>query len=320
MAADHSGRPGYLLEKDIWVVYTLQALWESPFADQLIFKGGTSLSKAYGAIRRFSEDIDITYDIRAIAPDLIEEKGDAEALPATSSQAKKWRKKITRRLQTWIAEELVPAIRGNLERVDGFTTLRSEGERAYIGYHPSLEGAEFVKPLVLIDFGALSTGEPRERRRILCDAASLIPEIEFPACRPIVMRPERTFWEKATAIHVFCQNGGAGGERLSRHWHDLVRLDESDIGARALADRSVARRVARLKNTFYRERGSDGEWIDFEAVVSGSLQLVPGEARREGIAEDYDKMVEAGMLYEDAEPFDSLMTKCAGIERRANGP
>ena len=71
VAAGRSGRPAYLLEKDLWVVWTLCALVDAPFNHALTFKGGTSLSKAYRAIRRFSEDLDITYDIRTIAADLV---------------------------------------------------------------------------------------------------------------------------------------------------------------------------------------------------------------------------------------------------------
>ena len=76
VAAGQSGRPAYLLEKDVWVVWTLRALAAASFGHTLTFKGGTSLSKAYGAIRRFSEDLDITYDIRAIAADLVAENDD----------------------------------------------------------------------------------------------------------------------------------------------------------------------------------------------------------------------------------------------------
>lgn len=86
VAASASGRPPHLLEKDVWVVWALQTLFGSPFAEHLVFKGGTSLSKAYGAIRRFSEDIDLTYDIRAIAADLIGDSPDA--LPPNRSQEK----------------------------------------------------------------------------------------------------------------------------------------------------------------------------------------------------------------------------------------
>ncbi len=79
IAADKSGRPAHLLEKDAWVVWALAALYATSLGEHLVFKGGTSLSKAYGVIRRFSEDVDLTYDIRAIAPDLVGENGEAFA-------------------------------------------------------------------------------------------------------------------------------------------------------------------------------------------------------------------------------------------------
>src|SRR5208282_5257791 len=79
VAADRSGRPAHLLEKDVWVVWALAVLYGSPHGEHLVFKGGTSLSKAYRVIRRFSEDVDLTYDIRVIAPDLA--GADGEALP-----------------------------------------------------------------------------------------------------------------------------------------------------------------------------------------------------------------------------------------------
>lgn len=77
VAASVCGRPPHLLEKDVWVVWALETLFRSPLGEHLVFKGGTSLSKAYQAIRRFSEDIDLTYDIRAIAPDLVADSADA---------------------------------------------------------------------------------------------------------------------------------------------------------------------------------------------------------------------------------------------------
>jgi len=77
VAASASGRPMHILEKDVWVVWTLSALFSAPFGKDLVFKGGTSLSKAFKAIQRFSEDIDVTYDIRAIAADLVGDAHDA---------------------------------------------------------------------------------------------------------------------------------------------------------------------------------------------------------------------------------------------------
>ena len=105
----------FLLEKDIWVVATLHALFEAPFGKDLAFKGGTSLSKAYRVIRRFSEDVDITYDIRAFAPDLVADAG-AEALPPTRSQERRWTKAIRARLDAWVADEAAPSVEANLQR------------------------------------------------------------------------------------------------------------------------------------------------------------------------------------------------------------
>lgn len=108
IAADRSGRPAHLLEKDAWVVWALAALYGSPLGEHLVFKGGTSLSKAYGVIRRFSEDVDLTYDIRALAPELV---GDnSEALPKTPSEENRWTKQVRKRLPEWVAGAVRPVI------------------------------------------------------------------------------------------------------------------------------------------------------------------------------------------------------------------
>lgn len=108
-ARARTGRPAHLLEKDLWVVWTLGVLFESPFAADLTFKGGTSLSKAYKIIERFSEDIDLTYDIRKLIPDLT---GDGYFLPASRSQARKWSKAVRDRLPDWIGSTVQPGYFG----------------------------------------------------------------------------------------------------------------------------------------------------------------------------------------------------------------
>jgi hypothetical protein len=108
VVADRSGRPTHLLEKDVWVVWALATLYAAPLGEHLVFKGGTSLSKAYQVIRRFSEDVDLTYDIRAIAPDLVGDNG--EGLPKTRSEEKRWSSEVRRRLPEWVAETVQPVI------------------------------------------------------------------------------------------------------------------------------------------------------------------------------------------------------------------
>ena len=115
-----------------------------------------------------------------------------------------------------------------------------------------------------------------------------------------------------------CRQQRSRGERLSRHWYDLVRLDDAGLAEKSLADRALALSVARHKAMFFREKDATGNWIDYEAAVSGSLQLVPNGPAYEALAADYDRMLSDGMLLDDEEGFDTLMTRCAEIEANAN--
>ena len=316
--AERSGsHKAHLLEKDVWVVTALGVLFEASFAEHLTFKGGTSLSKVWRVIRRFSEDVDITYDIRAFAPDLVSGAGD-EALPTTRSQEKRWTRAIRARLAEWVRDEARPIVEGGLSDAGFMARCRVEAERLYVAYEPLFGTSGFVAPEVIVEFGARSTGEPHANRPVVCDAAAYLPDLTFPEAHPTVMLAERTFWERATAIHVFCRQERRRGERLSRHWHDLARLDEADIAAIALADRALALSVARHKAMFFSENDARGERIDYEGAVSGGLQLVPSGTAHSVLADDYAKMLADGMLLDENEPFDALMERCAAIEARAN--
>ena len=317
VAERNSNHKAHLLEKDVWVVGTLGVLFDAPFAGNLTFKGGTSLSKVWNAIRRFSEDIDITYDIRAFAPDLVSGAGN-EALPPTRSQEKRWTRAIRTRLDEWVRNQACGIVEKGLSRAGFVARIRAEGHRLYIGYDSLFEETGFVRPEVMVEFGARSTGEPHKFMPVLCDAAAYLPQLAFPQANPTVMLAERTFWEKATAIHVFCRQERRRGQRLSRHWHDLARLDEAGISANALNDHALALSVARHKAMFFFENDSHGNRIDYEEAVSGGLQLVPSGAAHAVLADDYARMLADGMLLDENEPFDALMERCAAIQERAN--
>ena len=316
VAADRSGRPAHLLEKDVWVVWALATLYGSPLGEHLVFKGGTSLSKAYGVIRRFSEDVDLTYDIRALAPDLVGDNG--EALPKTRSEEKRWTSEVRKCLPEWVAEAAQPIIAGALAVGPLSAAIRVDGEKLFIDYEATTAGSGYVAPSVMLEFGARSTGEPASIRDVICDAAGLVDGVIFPTARPRVMHAERTFWEKATAIHVFCLQERLRGDRFARHWHDVVRLDETGFAAAAFADRELAHAVARHKTMFFAEKAADRSQIEYASAVDGGLQLVPVGDGAKALAEDYARMVDDGLLLEEAEPFDTLMERCADIAARAN--
>jgi hypothetical protein len=318
VAAFRSDRPTHLLEKDIWVVWALSTLYAAPLGEHLVFKGGTSLSKAYQVIRRFSEDVDLTYDIRTIAPDLVGE--DGEALPTTRSEEKRWSSEVRKRLPDWVENTVQPVI-VNALTAEGLTAaIRVEADKLFIDYEPTATGSGYVAPSVMLEFGARSTGEPASLRDVACDAAGLVEGLAFPTARPRVMLAERTFWEKATAIHVFCLQERLRGDRFARHWHDVARLDDAGLANAAIADWELAAAVARHKSMFFSEKAADRTPIDYAAAVNGGLRLVPGGDGAKALEEDYARMVEDGLLLDDAEAFERLMARCADIEARANQP
>ena len=242
LAAARCGQPPHLLEKDVWVVWLLSALFQSPFATALTFKGGTSLSKVYRVIDRFSEDIDLTYDIRELMPGLVKREA---AIPPTNSQAQKWTKTIRERLPIRIDGVVAPLIRGALDRDNIRATVNRDAanpDRLLVDYDPLTRGTGYVGPRVALDFGARSTGEPHAIHRITCEMAEHVPSVIFPDASPQVLDIARTFWEKATAAHVYCLQTKNRGERYSRQWHDLVANSGSpfqSIAARFIQARTL---------------------------------------------------------------------------------
>lgn len=317
VASTKSGRPSHLLEKDIWVVWALGALFASPYADSLVFKGGTSLSKAYNAIQRFSEDVDVTYDIRALAPDLVKDAPDA--LPKNRSQQNKWTKEIkNQRLPTWLENDLLPLIQARLNGLPARATVDKERSSIVIEYEALAAGTGYVAPRVLLEFGARSTGEPCAAREISCDASGHVKTLTFPSCRPRVMRIERTFWEKATAMHVYCNKGRWSGERFSRHWYDLSQLKDLEYANSALSERHLAADVAQHKSFFFIEKDASGKTIDYLSAVQGHLCLVPGGEALANLQKDYQMMVADGLIFGEAPTFDVILGKCESLQHAAN--
>jgi len=314
-----TGRPTHLLEKDVWVVWTLGALFKSPLAADLTFKGGTSLSKDYKIIDRFSEDIDLTYDIRKLIADLT---GGEEFLPANRSQASKWTKAVRDRLPGWIATEAQPLLEAALGREQLAATLEIGGpehDKLLLHYPAIKQGSGYVSPFVTLEFGGRSTGEPHQVLPVTCDMAGHVDGVTFPVASPQVMSVARTFWEKATATHVYCAQGRIRGERYARHWHDLAAIMRSaHFDAVITGDGTIGRSVAEHKSYFFSEKDAGGDTIDYFAAVAGALQIVPEGAAREALATDYAKMLEDEIMVGDALPFDDLMQASAEVAARAN--
>lgn len=318
VAAGRSGRPAHLLEKDIWVVWALSAIYGSPIADTLTFKGGTSLSKVFRVIDRFSEDIDLTYDIRALVPDLLRE---GNPLPASASQEKKITGAVRARLPAWIEQTVRPVIEEALAASGLKADLSIAGkdhDKLIIAYPAVKTGTGYAAATVQLEFGARATGEPHQFHSVACNIAPWIEDVAFPTARPLVMAAERTFWEKATAAHVYCLQGRLRGERYSRHWYDLAALTSTEHFDRAVTDRELAHQVAAHKSMFFAEKDAGGARIDYFKATSGSLRLVPEDASRTALAQDYAAMREDGLLAIDQPEFDAILESCAEIQDKVN--
>jgi len=255
------------------VAWALAALERAPFGRHVVFKGGTSLSKAHRVIDRFSEDVDLTYDL-----------AEADGAP--------------------VRAEASVDVRRNC-----FDLLLHYGRIS-----PSTSA--YVAPTVKLEFGARGTGEPHAQHTISADAAHVpaLSAITFPSAAVSVLTAERTFWEKATAAHVYAHLTTFRGARgFARHWYDLARLQATGIAERAIADRSLAHEVAEWKTLFFRDPG-----IDYADAVTGRLRLVPRGEALEALAEDYGAMRLAGLFFANAPGLEEIMRTCAEIETSAN--
>lgn len=318
VAADRSGRPTHLLEKDIWVVWTLSAIYDSPLGNSLTLKGGTSLSKVYKVIDRFSEDIDLTYDIREIAPDFLRH---GNPIPASASQEKRISSAVRRRLPQWIERTVQPFIEQALEASGQRAALSMAGQdndKLIISYPATKKGTGYTAATIQLEFGARSTGEPNQRHHVTCDIAAFIDGVTFPTAQPLVMAAERTFWEKVTAAHVYCLQGRLRGHRFSRHWYDLAALSETPHFVSAAGDHNLARQVAEHKTMFFVEKDATGRKIDYFEATSGALQLLPQGPSLDALAKDYSAMLEDGLLASKQPSFETVMARCATIQDEIN--
>jgi hypothetical protein len=318
VAAARSGRPAHLLEKDIWVVWTLSAIYAASLGDTLTFKGGTSLSKVYKVIDRFSEDIDLTYDIRELVPDLLR---DGNPIPASASQEKKVTSAVRNRLPHWIEQNVRPVIEQALVACGLQAELSLAGnssDKLIITYPAIKKGTGYAAAAIQLEFGARATGEPHQRHHVACDIAPFIDGVAFPTAQPLVMAAERTFWEKATAAHVYCLQGRLRGDRYSRHWYDLAALAKTTHFDSAASDHELARQVAEHKSMFFTEKDANGGKIDYFQAISGDLRLIPQGSSLEALEEDYAAMLEDGLLAFNQPAFEALMANCAMIQDKIN--
>ncbi len=313
--AARSGRSAIILEKDIWVCWVLQTLFSIPEHHPMAFKGGTSLSKVYGIIDRFSEDVDITLDYRAFKDDY-----DPFAPGASKSQNRRFSDHLKAQVERYAREVLGPALTAEAELLATFGQLEirieDHGETIRFGYPSAIEESHtYLKSEVLLEFGGRNVIDPNEQHRLVPDIAAFTPILDYPSATVTVLSPVRTFWEKATLIHVECHRRRLANrpDRLSRHWFDLASMARHDIGRTALFDRAILEDVVRHKTVFF-----NAGYARYEQCLDGRLRLVPDEDQLVGLQADYDAMRTARIVGAEAPGFDSLLEQIRVVESTIN--
>jgi Nucleotidyl transferase AbiEii toxin, Type IV TA system len=306
------GRRAEHLEKDVWICWVLQGLFTMPGHLPMAFKGGTSLSKVYGAIRRFSEDVDVTVDYRSL---------DHSIDPFDPTVSRTARDKYTELLKTKLAEHTKNVIRPYFENLVAeltekpahLITISEDGEKLFIPY-PSRFG---TTEAVLLEFGGRNVIAPNEDHPLRPYIAAEVPNLLYPEPTVQVLSPSRTYWEKATLIHVACNrsNSKLDADRQSRHWHDLAVLSDHNIGKASMADRKLLEDVVKHKNVFIR-----ASYTNYEACLSGGLRLIPETTLLQALRSDYEKMIADGMFDGEPPTFDSIIARLGTLEKEINAP
>lgn len=310
------GRRAEILEKDIWLCQVLAILFQLECRKPMAFKGGTSLSKVYRVIDRFSEDIDVTVDYRS----LVEDAPALDSL-ATSSQRRKLSDALKAALAIHITQELAPELWDTLSSALPNQTLSIEvsddTEKLWVFYPSAVENTDaYVRPSILIEFGGRNSTLPKSTATIVPDIADHVPGLALPVAEVSALSAARTFWEKATLIHVECHrpNLKPSAERLSRHWYDLALLADHNLGRQALQDTDLLRDVLLIKETFYRSGFSH-----YDRCSTGGLRLIPNEPLLEALRQDYQAMLAAQMFYGDTLRFDAIVDRLRDLEAEING-
>lgn len=299
-----------IIEKDLWVCTVLDHLFtKSPWRDNLAFKGGTSLSKAYNLIERFSEDIDLILDWRVIG------YGETEPLEERSSnQQDKLNKEILAKTSEFLQTTFIPRIKKDLSGlISRDLQIIYEDDAVIIGYGNAYADASILHTIRL-EIGALAAWTPTQITTIRPYIAEAYPEQfgdTFVKVRTTT--PERTFWEKITILHreAFRPENSVLPPRMSRHYYDVHRMAKLGILDRALQNPDLLDQVAAFKAKFYPQK-----WAHYELAKLGTLHLAPPTYNVKPLQRDYTAM--AGMIYGERPEFEELMAGIMKAERKLN--
>lgn len=311
--------PEAVIEKDFWVCWVLMQLFSiEALSGRLLFKGGTSLSKIFHAINRFSEDIDLAVDYAALG---FTGARDPRHVEISKSRRNAILDEMMASCRRYIGGEFLDAFRARCEEVLGpagpwVLDVNPLDANVVRFRYPAAAMAKvaYVAPQVVLELGTHAEFVPRDRFEIRSFVAEEFPSLVAEAHIDVVaLLAKRTFWEKATILHAEYHRPAekALPDRYSRHYYDVAMLAQGAIRAEALADMDLLAQVVKHKETFY-----PSAWAQYSRARQGSLRLLPAEARMAALERDYRSM--SVMIFRAPPPFATIMDELRKLEEDVN--
>lgn len=321
--ANRLGTPVGNIEKDFWICWTLDALYHRLPANhpRLLFKGGTSLSKAYGLIQRFSEDIDVT-----VFRDDLDQAATVEELEALSGKKQRakldairnaCRHYVTGPLHDSLSEMVADVTNGaGHVEVDA---ADPDGQTLLVWY-PEVEPRDgaYVRPAVRIESGAKSALDPHGAVAIQPYVADEAEGLDLAVADVTTIEPGRTFWDKVVIAHGlrrWYERRGVlrqEGQRVSRHYYDLHRLIGSEAGRAALGDKDLGQDCVRHARMFF-----DRPDFDLASAQAGTFAVAPADGMIDALRRDYASTT--AMIFGEPPLFEAVLESIREIEAAANG-
>jgi len=305
-----------IIEKDFWVCYTLHKLFSLPLiGETLIFKGGTTLSKIYDIIQRFSEDIDISIDRKSLNSEGHDPAetgiGTKEKQRRLSKLADLCRVKINEEIQPLLSEAIgkdVPNRDWVLEKDDS----DPDGQTLSFKYPSVLINMKsgYIRPAVKIEMGARSDHWPSEIHSVISYVAQQYPQpFKNPSTKVKVLSIQRTFFEKATLLHAEYHRPveKTMPSRLSRHYYDMAMLIQKGVKI----DEGLLEKVAEHKKIFFQSG-----WAKYDEAKKGTLHVLPNSQRLKALEEDYKRMEE--MFFVKPITFSEILAILSSWEKEFN--
>ena len=310
LTAERRGmRSGAIVEKDFWVTWVLGRLFASALlGTRILFKGGTSLSKVFGLIERFSEDIDLILDWNEV----VTEDPNSER---SKTKQDRFNKAVPALSRTYIEDVFLPEVERVIEGICSAAVEDGAPDVINIRY-PSGFGDAYLRPEIRLEIGPLAQWLPNARYPITSYAAESFPDLfAEPSCEVRAIKAERTFWEKATILHqeAHRSEGSPFPARYSRHYYDLSMMaEDQDVRRSALDAPDLLESVVAFKMKFY-PRG----WARYDLAKVGTLRLLPPEWHMDALRDDYAAMRE--MVFGRYPDFDSVTSTLKDLQAEMNG-